>query len=606
MTTATAAAGTGVFSASGAATAFEGARHVIPGRIEAEDYDTDGSFWAYRDASTGNSGGAYRSDGVDIEEGGDNYNVGWTEAGEWLNYSATVESTGTYEVTAHVVSGGGGGTITLLRDQRSLTTFDIPDTGSWQSWTTVTREVNLDSGECMIAIHFDTGGTNIDWLEFSQVDGGRENADEGNTGDEDADEQSAYADHSFPGRIEAEEYDTGGQGVAYNDTTSGNAGGAYRSDGVDIEGGGDNYNIGWTEAGEWYEYTVDVTEGTYDLTANVASNAGGGAFRVEVDGTDVTGTITAPNTGGWQSWTRVTASDVSLSSGRQVVRIYVEDGGFNFDWIEAETGGDQPPEDGDGADNYPNLDGNSWQLVWNDEFDGRSIDSSKWSFATGGGCGQNGRLNTDCSWGNQEEQYYTNGDNAWVEGDRLIIEAREEAAPNGQNSYTSARLVSENKFEKQFGRVEVRARLPATQALWPAIWMLGQDIDSVSWPDCGEIDIMELTGDDTDTVHQTIHGPGYSGGGGISANYDINGDFSQEFHDFQLTWYDDLLKFWVDGNHVNTLTPSDVGGNEWVFNDQFFLLLNVAVGGLMPGYPDGRTQLPQRMEVEYVRVYDPV
>ncbi|WP_254523756.1 family 16 glycosylhydrolase [Natrinema caseinilyticum] len=438
LTTATAAAGTGVFGSSAAATPYDGSRHAIPGRIEAEDYDTDGSFWAFRDSTAGNAGGAYRSDDVDIEYGGDNFNIGWTESEEWLNYSATVESSGTYEVTAHVASNDGGGTFTLLQDQRGLTTFDVPDTGGWQSWTTVT------------------------------------------------------------------------------------------------------------------------------------------------------------------------ARDVSFSSGTQVIRIYVEEGGFNLDWLEAGSGGDGPPEDGGGTDNYPNLDGDGWELVWSDEFDRGSIDASKWSFATGGGCGRNGRLNTDCSWGNQEEQYYTDGDNAWVENDRLIIEAREELAPNGQNPYTSARLVSEHTFEKQFGRVEVRARLPATQALWPAIWMLGQDISSVSWPDCGEIDIMELTGDDTDTVHQTIHGPGYSGGGGISADYSISGDFTREFHDFQLTWYDDMVKFWVDGTHVNTLTPADVGGNQWVFNDQFFLLLNVAVGGIMPGYPDERTQLPQRMEVEYVRVYDPI
>ena len=425
----------GLATGSTIADPYGGSRHSIPGRIEAEDYDTDGAGYAYHDSTAGNAGGAYRSDDVDIEAGGSGYNVGWTESGEWLNYSSTVDATGTYEVTARVASGGGGGTFTLQQDQDPRATFDVPDTGGWQSWTTITREVDLDAGDRMIAVYFDAGGVNLDWLEFSAVDGG---------------------------------------------------------------GGGD------------------------------------------------------------------------------------------------------------GDDNYPNLDGNDWELTWSDEFDGASIDTSVWTFETGGGCGEGERLNTDCTWGNEEEQYYTDGDNAWIENDRLVIEAREEPAPNGENEYTSARLITADAFEKQYGRVEVRARLPGTQGLWPAIWMLGADIDSVGWPECGEIDIMELTGDDTDTVHQTVHGPGYSGGGAVTDHYDTAGDFTREFHDFQLTWYEDVVKFWVDGNHVHTVTPSDVGDNDWMFNDPFYLILNVAVGGTLPGYPDDTTELPQRMEVEYVRVYDSV
>lgn len=192
-----------------------------------------------------------------------------------------------------------------------------------------------------------------------------------------------------------------------------------------------------------------------------------------------------------------------------------------------------------------------------------------------------------------------------MENGRLVIEAREETAPNGINPYTSARLNTSGSFEKQHGRVEVRARLPETQGLWPAIWMLGHDIGSVGWPSCGEVDIMELTGDDTTTVHGTVHGPGYSGGGGITSSYS-GPDFSNGFHDFTVTWYSDAIKWFVDGQHYHTVTRTQVenAGNNWVFNDEFFIILNIAVGGTLPGYPDASTQFPQRMEVEHVRVYD--
>jgi len=151
---------------------YGGSRHAIPGRIQAEDYDTDGAGVAYNDATAGNSGGAYRSDDVDIEAGGSGHNVGWTQGGEWLNYSATTASGGTYEVTARVASGGGGGTFILQEDQVDKATFDVPDTGGWQSWTTMTQQVDLQGGDHTIAVYFDTAGVNLDWLEFSQVGGG--------------------------------------------------------------------------------------------------------------------------------------------------------------------------------------------------------------------------------------------------------------------------------------------------------------------------------------------------------------------------------------------------------------------------------------------------
>ncbi|GAA0245234.1 family 16 glycosylhydrolase [Haladaptatus pallidirubidus] len=240
------------------------------------------------------------------------------------------------------------------------------------------------------------------------------------------------------------------------------------------------------------------------------------------------------------------------------------------------------------------FDGNDWTLSWREEFDAGYIDESTWNFEIGNNGG----------WGNNESQYYQR-DNAWLENNHLVIEAREEQVAG--YDYTSARMTTQGKYEKQYGRVDVRARLPQGQGIWPAIWMLGADIGSVDWPDCGEIDIMELIGSDPSTVHGTVHGPGYSGGNSFSGSYSLNGSFSDTYHLFQLTWYPDAVKFFVDGQHYFTITLYDVqaSGYDWVFDDgPFFFLLNVAVGGDWPGYPDASTQFPQRMEVDYIRVYD--
>jgi beta-glucanase (GH16 family) len=577
----------GSLLAGGASAApYGGTRHAIPGRIEAEDYDTGGAGVAYNDTTAGNSGGAYRSDDVDIEAGGSGYNVGWTQAGEWLNYSSTIDAAGTYEVTARVASGGGGGSFILQEDQADLATFSVPDTGGWQSWTTVTQEVDLSGGDHMVSVYFETAGVNLDWLEFSQVGGGG----------------SAIS----PGTYRLRNVNSGKVlEVAGGESSTAN---------------GDNVQQWSSNNGAWQQWTVEANgDGTYRLlnvnsgkaldVSDVSTSPGanvhqwdyvGGAnqhWRIEPVG-DGSHRLLADHSG-----LALDVSGARTSNGTNVQQ-WTPNGNDAQHWtFEAVDGGGGGG--GGGTDNYPNLDGNSWSLAWNDEFDAGSIDTSNWSFETGGGCGQGGRLNTGCSWGNNEEQYYTDGDNAWVQNERLIIEAREETAPNGINPYTSARLNTAGTFEQQHGRVEVRARLPETQGLWPAIWMLGHDIGSVGWPNCGEVDIMELTGDNTTTVHGTVHGPGYSGGGGITSAYS-GPDFSNGFHDFQIAWYPDRIKWFVDGNHYHTVTRTQVenAGNNWVFNDQFFIILNVAVGGTLPGYPDSTTQFPQRMEVEHVRVYD--
>ncbi|MEV5895807.1 RICIN domain-containing protein [Nonomuraea fuscirosea] len=243
-------------------------------------------------------------------------------------------------------------------------------------------------------------------------------------------------------------------------------------------------------------------------------------------------------------------------------------------------------------------------LVWSDEFDGAAgsaVDQSKWRFDIGGS-----------GWGNNEQQYYTDSTrNAALDGGgNLVITARRENPSNfqchyGTCQYTSARLLTSATFTRAYGRFEARMKLPRGQGIWPAFWMLGNDIGSVGWPNSGEIDIMENIGREPSTVHGTLHGPGYSGGGGIGAGYSIGGAFADAFHTFAVDWSPNLIIWYVDGVEYQRRTPSDLGGNRWVFDHPFFMIMNVAVGGNWPGYPDGSTTFPQTLTVDYVRVYAP-
>jgi beta-glucanase (GH16 family) len=245
-------------------------------------------------------------------------------------------------------------------------------------------------------------------------------------------------------------------------------------------------------------------------------------------------------------------------------------------------------------------------LVWNDEFNGPAgsgIDKNRWTTETGGG-----------GWGNQELEYYTDSTkNASLDGTgNLVIKAIKETLPQryrcwyGQCQYTSARLITKNKFSQAYGRFEARLKIPYGQGLWPAFWMLGSNIDTVSWPNCGEIDIMENIGKEPSIVHGTIHGPGYSGANGIGAAYTLNGGqrFADGFHVFAVEWQPNVIRWYVDGNLYETRTPSDLpAGTNWVYDHPFFVIINVAVGGGWPGNPDATTVFPQTMLVDYVRVY---
>lgn len=253
-----------------------------------------------------------------------------------------------------------------------------------------------------------------------------------------------------------------------------------------------------------------------------------------------------------------------------------------------------------------------WVLVWSDEFDGIAGNSpqvGKWTHEIGNGFDQG-----ITGWGNGELEYYTaSTENSAMDGSGSLVITAQEIDPAtselecwyGPCEYTSARMVSSQKFEMAYGRVETRMKLPYGTGLWPAFWMLGSNISEVSWPTCGEIDIMEHIGSVPDTVYGTIHGPGYSGGAGIGGSYTLDtGNFSDDYHVFAIEWEPGVIRWYVDGNLFMTLTDEDIPENtEWVFDHPFYLILNLAVGGTWPGNPDESTIFPQTMEVDYIRVY---
>ena len=239
----------------------------------------------------------------------------------------------------------------------------------------------------------------------------------------------------------------------------------------------------------------------------------------------------------------------------------------------------------------------TWQLVWQDEFDGpegQSPDPANWAFDVGTG---------DNGWGNQELQYYTDREeNVSLDGTgNLVITARRESF--GGQPFTSARIKTQGLFEQTYGRFEARIKLPWGPGIWPAFWMLGSSVETVGWPKAGEIDIMEYRGQQTNLINGTVHGPGYSGGASITKTYGLEQNrFDVDFHLFAVEWGEAYIRFYVDDVLYQEIKPEDLTG-EWVFDSPFFIILNVAVGGNYVGFPTSETPFPQSMIVDYVRVY---
>jgi len=238
-----------------------------------------------------------------------------------------------------------------------------------------------------------------------------------------------------------------------------------------------------------------------------------------------------------------------------------------------------------------------WKLTWHDEFDQAQLDRSKWEYVVGGR-----------GFGNRELEYYTGrAQNLYLENGMLTIQALKEdyrGAGGVKRGFTSARIQTKGKFAQAYGKFEARIKVPYGQGIWPAFRMMG-DV-AAGWPENGEIDIMENIGREPSMVHGTVHGPGYSGAHGIGAPFSLPAGerFCDDFHVFAVEWEPQAIRWYVDGKQYHEVTPASLpAGAKWVYDHPFYILLNLAVGGEWPGYPDATSQFPQTMVVDYVRVY---
>ena len=240
-----------------------------------------------------------------------------------------------------------------------------------------------------------------------------------------------------------------------------------------------------------------------------------------------------------------------------------------------------------------------YTLAWADEFNSGSLNSTAWSNQNGDGCSIN-----LCGWGNNELEYYTDRpDNLFFQDGKLIIEAKKENY-SGKN-YTSSKILTSGKKTFKFGRIDIRAKLPKGKGIWPALWLLPQSNVYGGWPTSGEIDLMELVGHEANKVYGTLHyGPG-PGSTQISRSYTLpTGTFNDEFHVFSLEWKQDQLKWFIDNTLYSTVNKADlVATATYPFNESFYFIINLAVGGNWPGSPDATTSFPQWLIVDYVRVY---
>ncbi len=347
----------GVHAAASAATGapYGGTAAAVPGTVYAANYDTGGQGVAYNVTSANGSANGYRSDGIDLEATADTQNntgagaddLGWTTAGQWFNYTVNVATAGTYTV-AFRVSSPYGIPDALHIDNAAGTNLSgsvtIPNTGGYETWTTVDASVTLTAGQQTLTVNQDSNGWNFHYMAFTLSSGGGG----GGTGSG-GDAPFGGTPAAVPGTVQAANYDTGGQGVAYNVTAANGSANSYRSDGVDLETTADTqdtsapggaYDVGWTTPGQWFHYTVDVaTAGTYTVSLRVASPYGvtDALHITNSSNVNLTGSVAVPNTGGYETWTTVTAT-VTLPAGDQTLTVDQDSNGWNFHYLAFATG----------------------------------------------------------------------------------------------------------------------------------------------------------------------------------------------------------------------------------------------------------------------------
>lgn len=231
------------------------------------------------------------------------------------------------------------------------------------------------------------------------------------------------------------------------------------------------------------------------------------------------------------------------------------------------------------------------KLVWQEEFDGISLNEKEWNFELGDGCPN------ICGWGNNEKQIYTKDNHSFKNGNLVI-----NVLKNGNDSYTSTRITTAGKKEFQYGRMEVRAKIPTGKGIWPAFWMLGSNIKKVGWPKCGEIDILEYVGREPHQIFTSLHTQD-SHGNTINTKKTQIDNIEEGFHLYAIDWTKDKIEFFVDNQSVYTFNPDKKDENVWPFNQPFYFIINVAVGGNFGGHDVDNEIFPQEFLIDYIRVY---
>ncbi len=538
------------------------ALHNLPGTIQAEEYN--GAY----DTTPENFGGEFRTDAVDIEATSDiggGYNVGWTEPGEFLHYNVEIPTPGNYRITARIATIDDATSMHFKLDGFQLASIiPLPNTEGWQSWQDVAIETSLPSGSHILEAYFNTAGINLNYIQIEKI----------------PDTNRVI----LPATLQAEDYH------AFKDTTLGNTGGEYRSDDVDIEicdddGGG--FNVGWTALGESLSYSITVEEDqSFEIHARYSTPRNGRGLEYLLNGNPISDTQTLNNTEGWQSWdTIVTRVDIPTGAHELSVRFLNEE--INLNYLDIIAIDDHTSEE--------------WELVWSDEFDGDQLDPSRWEYEVNAWGG-----------GNNELQYYTaRPENSTVSDGFLTLRAHREnfTGSEGTREYTSARVRTKNKGDFLYGRIEARARLPFGQGIWPAIWMLPTDNVYGGWAASGEIDIVEAVNTgvaNNNTIHGTIHyGGAWPNNTYTGSQFTPATSISENFHVYAIEWERNSIRWYVDDVLYQTQNDWRTEGHPYPapFDQRFHIIMNVAVGGNWPGYPDGTTVFPQEMLIDYVRVY---
>ena len=233
---------------------------------------------------------------------------------------------------------------------------------------------------------------------------------------------------------------------------------------------------------------------------------------------------------------------------------------------------------------------NEAQVIFEESFEGDQLDTSFWNYDLGDGCPNL------CGWGNNERQIYTKKNVALRDG-HLVITATKNGA-----TYESGKITTKKKIEFQYGTVEVRAKLPQGHGLWPAIWMLGNDIDTNMWPGCGEIDMMEYVGKEPGVIHTTLHTPD-SFGSSVNTKRTVIDGIENDFHIYKSVWTESAIEFYIDNNKVYSFSPQDKNARTWPYNKPFYFILNLAIGGNFGGPEVDDTIFPQEFLIDYVKIY---